>query len=107
MVFLMCWGGVFIGCSTDDESSESAPIENPDNDKEHDNTIEEIKAPVIEAVSENATVLKGTKLSLFVTAKSLDGGELSYQWYFASNEDSEGTEIDGATTAWKKPCAGR
>ena len=100
-VLLLIWGGViFASCSTnDDDKIESTPIEDPNDGKQPSDETGEVNKPVIVSISENTTVLKGTKLSLLVSAKSSDGGELSYQWYSASTADSEGTKIDGATAA--------
>ncbi|GBU28875.1 hypothetical protein R84B8_02437 [Treponema sp. R8-4-B8] len=64
------------------------------------NVLVNAKEPVINVQPQNAEVSAGTQHSLSVTAVSIDGGILSYQWYSNTTEsNSEGTLIPGATSA--------
>ncbi len=55
--------------------------------------------PVITAQPEAYEGEQPDSLSLSVTASVSDGGTISYQWYKASDATSNGTSIDGATSA--------
>jgi len=58
------------------------------------------KAPDITVQPQDAEVTAGTRHSLSVTAVSVDGGNLSYQWYSNTTEtNSGGRSIYGATSA--------
>ncbi len=55
--------------------------------------------PVISNQPQEQTVSSGEKYTLAVAASVTDGGALSYQWYQATDAESEGTPIKDATLA--------
>ena len=55
------------------------------------------KEPVFAQHPSNVTADFGAEFSLSVIAYSLDGGTLSYQWYFSASEDGEATALEGAS----------
>lgn len=56
---------------------------------------EEAEAPSITLVSEDASILLGNSVTIFVQASADDSGTLGYQWF--STDGSAITAIDGAT----------
>lgn len=55
------------------------------------------KEPVLAQHPANVTADFGAEFSLSVIAYSLDGGTLSYQWYFSASEDGEAAALEGAS----------
>ena len=58
---------------------------------------EEAETPSITLVSEDASILLGNSVTIFVQASADDSGTLGYQWF--STDGSAITAIDGATEA--------
>ena len=58
-----------------------------------------MKPVIIEDLAETQEVISGDSCTLRISAKSSDGGTLSYQWYSAESAVAEGTVIEGATDA--------
>lgn len=61
--------------------------------------VASVAEPTIKSLTESATVLKGDSVTLTVVAESPDGGTLSYQWWSADAAETEGTKIEGETSA--------
>ena len=53
--------------------------------------------PVIISKSQNITCRMGEDFELSLLAYSVDGGELSYQWYYSSSADGTAEPLNGAT----------
>ena len=61
-------------------------------------TVKDVGAPTITGLPQGAEYFQNTEnpAALSVTASSVDGGTLSYQWYHRAADETTGTAIDGA-----------
>ena len=64
------------------------------------------QAPLI-SICDSFSCSLGDIVELSVSASSLDGGSLSYQWYMAAESGGQGSPVDGGTSATLRITANR
>ena len=96
----------YVVVTNTNESVDGEKVAKVTSDKVTVTIIENAPDPIIDAVTpvisnqpQEQTVSSGENYTLTVTASVTDGGALSYQWYQATDAESEGTPIKDATLA--------
>lgn len=72
------------------------PVFTPENDVLPEQRVD-AKEPNLTSQPMNQEVTSGVKYTVQVSAESLDGGTLTYQWYESKSDDYKGTKISDAT----------